>query len=128
MKRTILLAFVLGILALSFLVAPVSAQGPSPVELETRLEQEPGLRCIAADIHVSNESVARFKLATDHLFGYQNQVVTDDQWQATWFNRWQFISDILGVTNPMHPDNVSGAHPSPNCQRLIDAQRLIEMQ
>jgi hypothetical protein len=123
-----LIAFAITLLVLVSFIPTAQAQGPSPVELQTRLEQEPGLRCIAADVHVSNESVARFKLATDYLFGYKNQVVTDDQWQATWFNRWQFISDILGVTNPMFPDNISGAHPSPGCRRLIDAQQLLEMQ
>lgn len=127
--KTFKIAFAIAMFVLLVGFAPAAqAQGPSPMDLQTRLEQEPGLRCIAASLNVSNESVARFKLMTDYVFGYKNQVVTDDQWKATWFDRFQWLSDILSVTNPMHPDDVSGAHPSPGCQRLIDAQRLLEMQ
>ncbi len=121
MKKS-LFAILVAVFLLVAFVPAAFAQGP----IETRLQQEPGLRCFAADLHVSNEAMARFKLVTDYVYGDQQNVKTEGQWQATWFDRFQFLADILGVSNPMVPDNMSGAHPNPGCQRLIDAQRLIE--
>ncbi len=123
MKKSVV-ALLTALLFSVLLASSALAQGPS--DLQTRLDQEPALRCVAADLNVSNEAVARFKIVTDYVFGYQQNVTAESQWKATWYNRFQFLADVLGVTNPMVPDNMSGAHPNPGCQRLINAQLLLE--
>lgn len=86
-------------------------------------EQEQYLFCISRDTGVSVGLLTVAKLNHDYLFGVEHQL-TGEQWAASYGQRVQAFTDMLGTPNPTDADGT----PNHACQRLIDMHaRLLEL-